>query len=77
MFNAEKFFSKNYIVVAGALICCMLWGSAFPCVKLGYSLFGVDQQAGGLLMTRLVDDGAVTAGDLAAGLALAEGGRIS
>lgn len=42
MFNAEKFFSKNYIVVAGALVCCMLWGSAFPCVKLGYSLFGVD-----------------------------------
>lgn len=42
-----------------------------------YSLFGVDQQDGGLLMTRLVKDGAVTSEDLAAGLALAEGGRIS
>ena len=41
-FNAEKFFSKNYVVVIGALICCMLWGSAFPCVKLGYTLFNVD-----------------------------------
>lgn len=41
-FNAAKFFSKNYVVVIGALICCMLWGSAFPCVKLGYTLFNVD-----------------------------------
>ena len=41
-FNTEKFFSKNYVVVIGALICCMLWGSAFPCVKLGYTLFNVD-----------------------------------
>lgn len=41
-FEAEKFFSKNYVVVIGALICCMLWGSAFPCVKVGYGLFGVD-----------------------------------
>ena len=42
-----------------------------------YGLFGVDQQEGGLLMTRLVQDGAVTSADLAAGLALAEGGRIA
>ncbi len=41
-FNAEKFFSKNIVVVCGALLCCMLWGSAFPCVKLGYELFNVD-----------------------------------
>ena len=41
-FRAEKFFTKNYVVVLGAIICCMLWGSAFPCVKLGYKLFGVD-----------------------------------
>lgn len=41
-FEAEKFFSKNYVVVIGALICCMLWGSAFPCVKVGYGLFSVD-----------------------------------
>lgn len=42
VFKAEKFFSKNYVVVIGALICCMLWGSAFPCVKLGYTYFNVD-----------------------------------
>ena len=29
-------------MVLGALICCMLWGSAFPCVKLGYTLWNVD-----------------------------------
>ena len=24
-----------------AMICCVLWGSAFPCVKIGYELFAV------------------------------------
>lgn len=24
-----------------ALLCCLLWGSAFPCIKIGYDLFGV------------------------------------
>ena len=28
-------------LVLGALACCGLWGSAFPCIKLGYALFGV------------------------------------
>ena len=41
-FDAERLFSKNIVVVFGAIICCMLWGSAFPCVKLGYMLFNVD-----------------------------------
>lgn len=26
---------------AGAILCCLLWGSAFPCIKIGYRLFGV------------------------------------
>ncbi|MCD7728508.1 MAG: DMT family transporter [Clostridia bacterium] len=38
----QNFFTKTYVVVIGALICCMLWGSAFPCVKIGYTLFNVD-----------------------------------
>ncbi|MBQ9621291.1 MAG: EamA/RhaT family transporter, partial [Atopobiaceae bacterium] len=29
-------------VVLGCLVCCALWGSAFPCIKIGYALFGVD-----------------------------------
>ncbi len=42
MLNKERFFSKNYIVAICAIACCLLWGSAFPCVKIGYSLFNVD-----------------------------------
>lgn len=38
----EKFFSKNIVVCLGAILCCVLWGSAFPCVKIGYNLFNVD-----------------------------------
>lgn len=41
----EKFFSKNYVVCLGAIICCLLWGSAFPCVKIGYKLFDVDTES--------------------------------
>lgn len=41
----EKFFSKNYIVCICAIFCCLLWGSAFPCVKIGYKLFDVDTQS--------------------------------
>lgn len=33
----EKFMQKNIIVWLGALISCALWGSAFPCIKLGYA----------------------------------------
>ena len=24
-----------------ALVCCALWGSAFPCIKLGYAYFAI------------------------------------
>lgn len=41
----EKFFSKNSVVCLGAIFCCILWGSAFPCVKIGYSLFEIDTQS--------------------------------
>ncbi len=26
----------------GAIFCCILWGSAFPCVKIGYKLFDIN-----------------------------------
>lgn len=38
----EKFFTKTYVVCVGAIICCILWGSAFPCVKIGYKLFDIN-----------------------------------
>lgn len=30
-------------VITGALIACLLWGSAFPAIKIGYGLFGIEQ----------------------------------
>lgn len=38
----ENFFTKPIVVCVGAILCCILWGSAFPCVKIGYNLFSVD-----------------------------------
>lgn len=38
----EKFFTRTAVVWAGALICCFLWGSAFPSIKIGYSLFQIE-----------------------------------
>ena len=37
----EIIWQKKSAVFIGAWICCMLWGSAFPCVKIGYQLFGI------------------------------------
>ncbi|MDO5155768.1 MAG: DMT family transporter [Eubacteriales bacterium] len=33
----EKVMQKTIVVWVGALICCALWGSAFPCIKIGYA----------------------------------------
>lgn len=37
----KKNLTKIGIVCLLAMICCALWGSAFPCIKIGYRLFGV------------------------------------
>ncbi|MCH5148226.1 MAG: DMT family transporter [Clostridiales bacterium] len=46
----EKIFSKTWVVCICALICCVLWGSAFPCVKIGYELFGINKSHAPSLM---------------------------
>ena len=33
--------TKTPVVCALALLCCLLWGSAFPCIKIGYRLFEI------------------------------------
>lgn len=33
--------TKTWVVILLAGICCMLWGSAFPCIKTGYKLFDI------------------------------------
>lgn len=38
----EKKLQNPLIVCALALVCCALWGSAFPCVKIGYELFQIE-----------------------------------
>lgn len=39
--NAEKLLKKPTIVCLIAMICCALWGSAFPFIKIGYALFEI------------------------------------
>ncbi|MGN0311807.1 MAG: DMT family transporter [Lachnospiraceae bacterium] len=41
MKNQETFMRKTAVVWLGALICCALWGSAFPFIKIGYRLFEI------------------------------------
>lgn len=42
METSEKFWQKTIVVWVGALICCAFWGSAFPCIKLGYEMTQID-----------------------------------
>ncbi len=41
MKNKTLVFTRPSVVCTLALISCLLWGSAFPCVKIGYSLFKI------------------------------------
>ena len=36
--DSKKFFGSKITVVLGALLCCALWGSATPFIKIGYNL---------------------------------------
>lgn len=42
IFMEEKRMQSPLVVWGGALFCCALWGSAFPAVKIGYRLFGIE-----------------------------------
>lgn len=41
MYSNKKILTKNWIVALLALLCCILWGSAFPCIKIGYQAFHI------------------------------------
>lgn len=41
MSHAKSMVQKPLCLTALALLCCALWGSAFPCVKIGYTLFQI------------------------------------
>ena len=37
----ERFYQNTGVRVILALVCCALWGSTFPCVKIGYEMFEI------------------------------------
>lgn len=39
---SESKLTKPYLIWLLAAFCCLLWGSAFPAIKAGYSSFGID-----------------------------------
>lgn len=40
--RSESRYSKSWVVALLALFCCLLWGSAFPGIKIGYELFHIE-----------------------------------
>lgn len=40
--DKAHYLQKTSMVCLLALLCCFLWGSAFPCIKIGYALFAID-----------------------------------
>lgn len=37
----QKLLTNRLLVAGIAMFCCALWGSAFPCIKIGYEMFGI------------------------------------
>ena len=36
--SKDKLLKKTWVVCLLAMVCCFLWGSAFPCIKTGYRI---------------------------------------
>ncbi|EJE53191.1 DMT(drug/metabolite transporter) superfamily permease [Acidovorax sp. CF316] len=49
--GAVSRFADRKVLVAVALLCCLLWGSSYPAIKTGYAWFGI---AKGDIPTQLV-----------------------
>lgn len=41
MKREQHLLQKTHMVIGLALLCCFLWGSAFPSIKIGYQLFRI------------------------------------
>lgn len=37
----KPYLSKPTVVFVLSIFCCFLWGSAFPCIKIGYQIYGI------------------------------------
>lgn len=46
----EDVLTRPLVVAAVAITCCLLWGSAFPMLKVGFALFGIDSSNTGALL---------------------------
>ncbi|WP_158584473.1 DMT family transporter [Lachnotalea sp. AF33-28] len=40
--KVETIFTSKKAVIPAAILCTLLWGSAFPCVKTGYAMFSIE-----------------------------------
>ena len=40
--SKASFYTSSLVIILGSCISCALWGSAAPCIKIGYRLFDVD-----------------------------------
>lgn len=51
----KNLLTRTWVVCAVAFVCCALWGSAFPCVKVGYEMFSIaaDDVAGQIVFAGL------------------------
>lgn len=43
----QSLFAKTPVLFLGALICCALWGGAFPAIKVGYQIYGIESDETG------------------------------
>ncbi len=47
--NKEDIYRNQAVIVFLALTCCALWGSAFPCVKIGYEMLDIEDTGSQIL----------------------------
>lgn len=45
--NQKTFITRKPVAALLAIFCCFLWGSAFPCIKIGYQLFSIPSDSVG------------------------------
>ena len=45
--DQSTIFSRPFVMAILATICCLLWGSAFPAIKLGYRWFDIPAESTG------------------------------
>ena len=50
----EKILTNPWVVAVFAIISCALWGSAFPCIKMGYGLLHIGSED---VSTQILFDG--------------------